>query len=73
MLPDPDTLIAEIVEELTAAAFELAAAAGPMTTSRAFVHSCASFKPSDNYKPKPNLQQSRTSECHQPSESLGSP
>jgi type I restriction enzyme M protein len=27
MLPDPDTLIAEIVEELTAAAFELAAAA----------------------------------------------
>jgi len=32
-LPDPDTLIAEIVEELTAAAAELAAAASPATQS----------------------------------------
>jgi type I restriction enzyme M protein len=29
-LPDPDTLIAEIVEDLTAAALELAAAATPL-------------------------------------------
>lgn len=32
-LPDPDTLIAEIVEELTAAAAELAAAAAPSDTT----------------------------------------
>ena len=32
-LPDPDTLIAEIVEELTAAALELAAAASPVEES----------------------------------------